>query len=610
MIWILKMGLMMKTKAMLNLFVWSAVFFAASEVHAAPQETTLRLPDGSVAAEALVFSVSDKDRPMLMVNHGSKFQPNPIDANGKELIGVDDIEGGVFSRADEEGVVDIDRESHAHLVVAKSGESMAFVPRGTSGDVALRNCGRLKMDYSTLAKGAMQEAVKDSAKSASSRNAIRNDFRKPGSPPKVNMKDVLEDKLKDVTVIAHWKNNLAGNYAIVECDTDEYRLHKWFDIQFVFPDANAEVAVPPGEVSVGLLTAEQVDEMCKFRSQTKEVLFNKALRGFCISSFIHSINSNEFTRPPAFFGVCAKGKISERQQEYPKWEDSKVFAGGNMSGNAADILNFSPSHEDLKNPDAYVAWLLSSKGINRRIRVTGQIAWLENDGSFLTPPYPIAKYNFNFYPSLSSLSDSDRDRGFRRGRRIVDKEKQPIHFEVAVMPVPVATIVDFGNVYFEDEQDSKANQHASFMLTPGVKVPLNSEFRPVVPASNDERRNFPNQPQQRPKVVDSAQQPTPGVAQEPDDELALSLDLLEAMGKEDAATQLVLREKIEAAVREGIAARKKQLLELERRIKAARERLRKREENIEDIIDQRIKGLLDSSQLERDIHSFFSASSG
>ena len=183
------------------------------------------------------------------------------------------------------------------------------------------------------------------------------------------------------------------------------------------------------------------------------------------------------------------------------------------------------------------------------------------------------------------------------------------------MPVPVATIVDFGNVYFEDEQDSKANQHASFVLTPpkgkpvGVKVPINSGFRPV-PASNDERRNFPNQPQQRPKVVDSAQQPTPGVAQEPDDELALSLDLLEAMGKEDADTQLVLREKIEAAVREGIAARKKQLLELERRIKAARERLRKREENIEDIIDQRIKGLLDSSQLERDIHSFFSASSG
>lgn len=567
----------MKAKTVTGLFALCFVAFAATDAFAVQEETKLTLPDGKPASEAVVFSVNKTQRPLLMVNSGSKFQPNPMASNGKELIGVDDINGATFNRADEDGIVDIDREGHAHLVVAKSGESMAFVPRGTTGDVALRKCGRIRMDYSTFQKVAVREALKES-------KPARDVLREKGYLPPVSEKEAEKDWIKDVTVIANWKNSLAGTYAIVESEPDEYRLHDWFDIQFIFPDPHAEVSVPPGEISVGLLTGEQIEEMCKFRFEKSEVLFNKTLRGFCISSGIHSVTSDEVTRPPAFLGVSATGMIRE-YQHYPKWDDDSILKDAEITGSAINMTGGSPSSADLKDPDNYVKWLLGKGGRARRIRVTNQLVWLKNNGAFLTPPYAIANYQFHFYPSPANQPESWRSKGHRKGWHIADKQKQPIKFEVAAWPVPKKEIVDFGIVFFDDgenyEPDPPANSTAGFKQYSRIN-------RPTPPAKS-------NRPSRNGVALSSRPNESRPIRRVPPNRVPVVIDEKPEVTNKGLAP---LREKVAGEVKAKIATRKKQLMELEERIKAARERLRKREENIEDLIDQQLKKLLKSSDVD------------
>jgi len=569
----------MKSKTMVGVIVLLTLSASAVVASNETVPTKLKTPDGSPAANAVVFSVNKLQRPLKMVNRGAKFLPSPIDASAREIIGTEDRSEFSGAHADEDGVVQLDRQNCAHLVVDQSGDAMAFVPRGSQGDVHLRKCGRVQMDYSLIQKVFLRQAQDSIARNPGS---IDNPIRGSHSqPPVIDVKKVMQEGLKDVVVIANWKNSLAGTYAVVESELDEYRLYEWFEVQFLFDEPQAEVAVPPGEVSVGLLSKEQVEEMCKFRFEKSEVLLHKTLRGLCVSSGIHSVQSGQTINPLALFGVCASGRISQRQK-YPKWEQNKIFEGGSVSGSAMNIP--VPSSFALKNPDNYVDWLLTKEGILRRIRIANQVAWFNNDGTFMTPPYASSSYSFAFFPSLENQPQSLRNKGHRIGRRLVDQEDRAIQLEVSDLPTPQKMIVDFGDVLPE-----KAPLPPTTAIdAPNRSKPINSSVgtfrsKPIQSELPQRSASASGQPGNKPTNVFPPVRPV--------------------VNRKDSAS--TFRREVEQDVRTKIDERKKQLLKLEERLKSARERLRKREKNIEEYIEQQMKKRLKSSADEAKTLSFY-----
>ena len=600
----------MKTKQIVGLVMCCVFAFVATDTSAATEKTKLILPDGKPAARAIVFSVSQKDRPLLMVNWSAKFLPAPMGADGKPIHAA----GDQNSTADDDGLIRIDREGQAHLVVAQSGEAMAFVPMGTTGDVTLRECGRLKMDYSAIQKKVVEKATRRRQARRASGEFIMEDL---------NAERELRAALGDTVFLANWKNSLAGTYAIVESEPDEYRLHDWFDIQFLFVDHFWEVAVPPGEVSVGLLHADQIEKMSRFRfeitgvHETFHMLTNRTLRGICVTSGIHSITSGKVTTAPAVLGCLAQGKL-RMHQRFPKWEGVKIFEGAQMSGSTTGV-SYQPSIEDMKNPDSYVGFLLSPPGKALRIRNVNRTVWLNNDGTFLTPPYAIGDYQFLFTPSQANQLETDRDQGFNRGFFVEHTKGKPIVFEVADQPIPEKSIVYFGDVSFSFEGKSEITSLDPKQIISAVSQLENERQRllsqygpghPQVKRIEERIRKMKSRPvrmkddraEKKSEMSEGHANAKNQLAGSETENIGAKARLTTQSSSSEKSAERPeshQRELVAAIVKVEIADRRRKLLELEERIKAARERLRKREENIEAIIDRELSELNKAAKSEK-----------
>ena len=432
-------------------------------------EGTVLTSNGEPAGNASVFIVTDRDatnRPGLLLNNLPKLDPDSpnklrnapprmfavlADRAGQAISEESNeqaVDGVKLFKTNSEGKFKYSSSRSSFFIQSHDGTETAFVPPGARFPVRLRKCVKLKIDNSVLASN------KDLGKAS-------------------------------VTIV--WKNCLAGSYpllylpnSVYESNPDlppmDWRIYPYFEFVTYIDDidlsleCDLELLLPPGEVSISVLTDKQRAEIEKFNPA-----ISKSRRHFPATSGLVTISDANTVQVPLKIGACIKGKIVEQKNAsspLPDWAGGKRNYMMRFRETPSATVSYPHFRNDKKTfaqkyrqfqssvPQIVRKLTSRSKGFNfRQQNQTGVIAVMfDREGNFISVPLP----NGDYYGEVTSWNrgESDRsssnERGFRKaipaGHKVISL-KLPSDDAIA----GILGIGDFVDVIWTDSKTSKTD---------------------------------------------------------------------------------------------------------------------------------------------------------
>ena len=308
------------------------------------------------------------------------------DGNGKPVVGPEWGESDVIQlKTDGAGTLRvIEAYSNAFFIQSADGTEAAFVPPGHQGVIRLKPCGKLKLDKSTLKGFAPRD----------------------------------EEARFSVTIV--WQNCLAGSYPqmappsrdgkiVPSVSPRDWRISSYFEVittidnLMVSDDMDWELNLPPGEVSISVLTDVQKQKLVQFAPS----LGKRPRQYFPATSGIHTISESKTTVAPLKLGSCLTGRIMEPKSDSPlpgwgkggrsntiRFRDSKLKLLKYPKRDPVIVIDKGNYEAYQANASRIVEVLSTEDGKKSRLQYQAGVfcAWIDNNNHFITLPLQAAGY--------------------------------------------------------------------------------------------------------------------------------------------------------------------------------------------------------------------------
>ena len=368
-----------------------------SEREADPLKGTILTSNGKPAKNAIVSGSIRQHQSVPLINVlptentptfsiATPMNTMPEDENGRTIKLGSAIDGGRFFAADDKGQFECPASLTSFFIQSADGTEAAFVPPGFKFPIRLKKCASLKINNSILAK----------EKAAFGKGSV--------------------------TVV--WKNCLAGAYPLLyapKSNSDlpprDWKIYPYFSILTQVDDVDLssefefELRLPPGEVSISVLTDKQREHL-----ETYQPKILKSRRHFPSTCGIVSLTSGNKTEVPLQLGTCIRGRIIEKEKAaspLPNWSPgARAYSMRFRGAEEANVAywkskNRKPTYEDKyreyqKSVPQIVNELTSMPdGFKFRIQTHAGViaAMFDSDGNFTSVPLP----NGSYYGDLTSF---------------------------------------------------------------------------------------------------------------------------------------------------------------------------------------------------------------
>ena len=350
---------------------------------------TILTSDDEPAANAIVLGAKRQNQTIRLTNIVPQNMPAtpiaapmktiPADENGRRVNLGSAIDGGRFFAADDQGQFEYSEWVTSFFVQSEDGTEAAFVPPGSRFPIRLKKCASLKINNSILAKE--------------------------------------KSKFGRGSILIVWRNCLAAAYPLryppnsnADLPPRDWKLYPYFSIatQLDDVDLNAEfefeLLLPPGEVSISVLTDNQRSHLENFSQTTL-----KMRRHFPSTCGIVSLSSAVTTKVPLRLGTCINGKIVEKENSaspLPNWSPGNRgyvmrFHGGDPVNvvypkSKKKNITLEDNYREFQNSAPQIVEKLTSlpDGPKFRIQTSAGVvaAMFDNYGNFTSVPLADGSY--------------------------------------------------------------------------------------------------------------------------------------------------------------------------------------------------------------------------